>query len=51
MFGGPNLDELYITCARTGIDEGELARTQPYAGGIFRAHPGVRGLPEPEYGG
>lgn len=51
VFGGPNLDELYITCARIGFDEAELERTQPHAGSIFRAHPGVKGLPEPEYGG
>jgi hypothetical protein len=25
--------------------------TQPHAGSIFRAQPGVKGLPEPEYGG
>ena len=43
-FGGPNLDELYITTAREGLDEDRL-RTQPLAGGLFRAKPGPRGLP------
>lgn len=47
MFGGPDLDELYITSARMDHDEA----TEPHAGSIFRYHPGVVGLPEPEYGG
>jgi sugar lactone lactonase YvrE len=51
MFGGPNLDELYITTARTGFDAASDAATQPHAGGVFRVRPGVTGLPEPEYGG
>ena len=49
-FGGPNLDELYITSARIGLDEPAL-RQQPNAGGIFRVRPGVRGLEAPEYAG
>lgn len=49
-FGGPNLDELYITSARTGLDEAVLAK-QPHAGSIFRAKPGVRGLPAFEFTG
>jgi sugar lactone lactonase YvrE len=40
-FGGPNLDELYITTSRTGLGPA----TEPAAGALFRAHPGVRGLP------
>jgi sugar lactone lactonase YvrE len=47
-FGGPDLDELYITSARTGLDEAALAR-QPHAGGIFKVRPGVRGLEAFEY--
>ena len=47
-FGGPNLDELYITCARRGLDEAVLAE-QPLAGGLFKAMPGVKGLPAFEY--
>lgn len=43
-FGGPDLDELYITTACFGLDEVQLAR-QPHAGAVFRARPGVRGLP------
>jgi sugar lactone lactonase YvrE len=49
-FGGPDLDELYITSARTGLDEAALAK-QPHAGGIFKVRPGVRGLEAFEYAG
>ncbi len=49
-FGGPGLDELYITSARTGLDKATLAR-QPLAGGLFRARPGVAGVPAFEYAG
>jgi len=51
MFGGPNLDELYVTSARLGFDETTDNETQPHAGGLFRLNPGVQGLPETEYGG
>ncbi|WP_255826974.1 SMP-30/gluconolactonase/LRE family protein [Amycolatopsis sp. GM8] len=40
-FGGPGLDELYITTSRQGIEAG----TQPQAGALFRYRPGARGLP------
>lgn len=43
-FGGANLDELYITTARKGLDESQL-RAEPTAGGLFVARPGVQGLP------
>lgn len=43
-FGGPNLDEMYITCARRGLSPEEIAR-QPHAGSLFKVKPGVRGLP------
>lgn len=49
-FGGPNLDELYITSARTGLSEEALAQ-QPHAGSLFVARPGVRGLPAFEFAG
>ncbi|MBE1443606.1 SMP-30/gluconolactonase/LRE family protein [Paenibacillus sp. OAS669] len=49
-FGGERLDELYITTARTGLSEEELAK-QPHAGGVFRVKPGVVGLPTRMYGG
>ncbi len=44
-FGGPDLDELYITTSRQTVPRG----TQPEAGALFRARPGVRGLPPPCY--
>jgi sugar lactone lactonase YvrE len=46
-FGGPLLDELYITTASP--DAG--AADQPHAGGLFVAHPGVRGLPSNPFAG
>jgi sugar lactone lactonase YvrE len=49
-FGGPELDILYLTSAREGLTEAQLA-AQPLAGGLFRARPGVRGLPAPAYRG
>lgn len=42
-FGGPKLDQLYITTARIGTNEEKL-RSLPQAGGIFRASPGVTGF-------
>jgi sugar lactone lactonase YvrE len=44
-FGGTRLDQLYVTSARIGLDEAALA-VQPQAGGLFRATPGVTGVPE-----
>ncbi|WP_068327355.1 SMP-30/gluconolactonase/LRE family protein [Janibacter terrae] len=38
-FGGADLDELYITTSREGLDAGE----DPAAGSVFVASPGVRG--------
>jgi sugar lactone lactonase YvrE len=49
-FGGPNLDELYITSARIGLSEDALAK-QPHAGSLFVARPGVAGLPAFEFAG
>lgn len=42
-FGGADLDQLYITTRRTGVDRMELMRI-PHAGGIFCYRPGVRGV-------
>lgn len=41
-FGGEKLDRLYITSARTGRGEEQLAG-EPHAGGLFVADPGVSG--------
>ena len=42
-FGGPNLDELYITSARIDLNADQLGK-EPHAGGLFRVKPGVRGV-------
>ena len=49
-FGGPDLSELFVTSARDGLSDPELAE-QPLAGGVFRIEPGVRGLPTRPYAG
>ena len=49
-FGGPNLDELYVTTAREELDEETLAE-QPHAGGLFRVKPGVCGIEAFEFAG
>ncbi|WP_426079061.1 SMP-30/gluconolactonase/LRE family protein [Janthinobacterium sp. PSPC3-1] len=47
-FGGADLRTLYITSAREGAADEELAR-QPQAGGIFAVRLDVAGRPEPLY--
>jgi sugar lactone lactonase YvrE len=49
-FGGPDLDRLYVTSARIGLDETALAM-QPMAGALFMFIPGVRGLAEIPFAG
>ena len=49
-FGGENLDTLFITTARHGLDEDTLAQ-QPHAGSLFAFRPGVKGLPSHEFAG
>lgn len=44
-FGGPELDRLYITSARIGLDQAAIA-VQPSAGGLFMLQPGVSGIAE-----
>jgi sugar lactone lactonase YvrE len=43
-FGGPGFTDLYVTTARVGLTESELA-TQPLAGRLLRIQPGPIGLP------
>ncbi|MCW1306192.1 MAG: SMP-30/gluconolactonase/LRE family protein [Candidatus Parvarchaeota archaeon] len=50
VFGGDNLDELYITTARRGLSKKDL-RKQPNAGGIFRIKVNVKGMPTYKYAG
>ena len=39
-FGGPGLDQLYVTSARDGLSQSQLAE-QPHAGALFVIEPGV----------
>lgn len=50
VFGGENLDELYITSAQTGLDAA-ARQAQPLAGALLRYRPGVTGIAEPLFGG
>jgi sugar lactone lactonase YvrE len=50
MFGGPDLDIVYVTSASIQIDPAAL-RGQPQAGSIFAFQPSVRGLPETRFRG
>lgn len=49
-FGGPDLDQMYITTARINLDDDAL-RKEPLAGGLFTCKPGAQGLPADRYGG
>jgi sugar lactone lactonase YvrE len=46
-FGGPRLDELFITTSREGLEPG----TDPLAGSLFRAVVGVAGRPTAAFAG
>jgi sugar lactone lactonase YvrE len=46
-FGGPDLDQLFITTSREGMGPDD----DPIAGSLFRADVGVPGLPVREFGG
>ena len=53
-FGGPDLSDLYITSGRvneTGPLPPEQLAREPLAGALFRARPGMRGLPTHPYRG
>jgi len=49
-FGGPDLDELYVTTAWEGM-AAELRAAEPLAGHLLRAKPGARGLATACYAG
>lgn len=49
IFGGANLNDLYITSARKGMTPEQLDR-QPLSGGLFRLRTGVKGIPTFEFG-
>jgi sugar lactone lactonase YvrE len=46
-FGGSQLDQLFITTSREGIQGG----TDPFAGSLFRASVGIAGLAVREFAG
>jgi sugar lactone lactonase YvrE len=46
-FGGPRLEQLFITTSREGL----AATAEPHAGALFRAVPGVAGVPAREFAG
>jgi sugar lactone lactonase YvrE len=46
-FGGPRLDQLFITTSREGLEAG----ADPLAGSLFRVDVGIRGLPAREFAG
>ena len=49
-FGGPQLDRLYVTSARIGLDAKAL-ESQPQAGGVFMIEGAGRGIPERPFAG
>jgi len=49
-FGGPHLDELFLTSAHEWFAAGEMPG-QPQAGGLFRARPGVVGRAPARFAG
>ena len=49
-FGGPELDELFITSASRELSSDEFA-AQPLAGGLFRTRPGMIGIAERAFAG
>jgi len=50
MFGGPNLDVLYVTTMRETLSEAQLAE-EPLAGSLLALRPGVKGLAETPFAG
>ena len=48
-FGGENLNELYITSARVGLDEADLA-VYRHSGSLMRLETKVQGMPAFEFG-
>jgi sugar lactone lactonase YvrE len=50
MFGGPELDTLYITTMRTTLDDAQLAE-EPLAGCLLAIEPGVKGIAEAPFAG
>ena len=49
-FGGADMDTLYITTGSVRMTKEDLA-AEPLAGALFAVETGVKGLPEPQFGG
>jgi sugar lactone lactonase YvrE len=49
-FGGPDLDELFVTSAWKGLSAADRA-AQPLAGSLFRLRPGIRGMASVPFAG
>jgi sugar lactone lactonase YvrE len=50
VFGGKDMNELYITSARKGLSDAEL-KQYPLTGGVFRLQTNVEGMPTFEFDG
>ena len=50
VFGGKNMNELFITSARVGLDE-EILDQYPLTGGVFHLETKVEGMPSFEFAG
>jgi len=49
VFGGKNMNDLYITSARKGMSEADLKK-YPLSGGLFKVETKVTGMPTFEFG-
>jgi sugar lactone lactonase YvrE len=49
-FAGDRLDRMFVTSARTGLSDAQLAK-EPLAGGLFEIDAGVTGLPTHHFAG
>ena len=50
VFGGENMNELYITSARVDLDEDTL-KQYPHTGGVFRLETDIEGMPSFKFAG
>lgn len=50
VFGGPDMQTLYVTSARIRLSAGQLGEA-PLSGSVFAIDTGIKGLPENVYGG
>jgi len=50
VFGGKNMNELFLTSARVGLDEDTL-KQYPLTGGVFRLETNVEGMPSFKFAG